>query len=307
MKDTRFSDSELNKISRFFNQVMTEIYGLARENLEATTLVPKYNGIDEWADTITYKVISEVGMAKYISDYAEDLPPISRLMELKSAMIKEFGNSYEYSIFELNKWLRAGVNLSRDEGDTARRKIDETVDGIILMGSEEARLPGFLNNPNVSFATIAKGAKDKTTWKDKTINEIVADVQVMIDTVRLNSKKTIKADTLGINHDAFVYVSTTQRDASSEQTILEYLLKVFKGQGISSIVEIAALDGIGVGGTNRAVLYKKDPSCVAYILPIPFRQEQPQAQSLAYKVPCYCRIGGTVVKNVNSIVYADGI
>lgn len=59
--------------------------------------------------------------------------------------------------------------------------------------------------------------------------------------------------------------------------------------------------------TGRAVAYKKAPSVLAYVLPEPFRQKEPQAHALHYKVPCYARIGGTVIKNLKGIVYADGV
>ena len=41
--------------------------------------------------------------------------------------------------------------------------------------------------------------------------------------------------------------------------------------------------------------------------PEPFRQKNPQEQALHYKVPCYARIGGTVIKNLKGVVYCDGV
>ena len=35
-----FQDSELNKLSRLFNQIINETYGLERESLDALSFIP---------------------------------------------------------------------------------------------------------------------------------------------------------------------------------------------------------------------------------------------------------------------------
>lgn len=85
-----FQDSELNKLSRLFNQIINETYGLERESLDALSFIPPQAGIGQWLRTWTYKVLSEMGVAKLISDYAEDLPPVSRALELKTNDIREY-------------------------------------------------------------------------------------------------------------------------------------------------------------------------------------------------------------------------
>lgn len=304
-----FKDTDLNKIQRLFNQISTEVYGLQRANLEATTFVPKQNGVNEWAGSFTYKKLSELGMAKLISDYAEDLPPVARGLELKTIDIRDIGCSYGYSEAELNQWLVNGIDLSRDEADTARRAIDEKVDEIILKGDSSISLEGLLNNSNVSTTTIeGNGATTSSTkWKDKTTAQIVKDVQAMITTISTGSKNTIKADSLLVPTSAFVHIATTQIGENCSDTILDYLKRVFASQGLKNIDECGTCDGIGTSSADRLVLYKRDPSCVAYVLPIPFRQKEAQACSLHYSVPCYARVGGTIIKNLKSITYGDGV
>ena len=158
-----FQDSELNKLSRLFNQIINETYGLERESLDALSFIPPQAGIGQWLRTWTYKVLSEMGVAKLISDYAEDLPPVSRALELKTNDIREYGVSYGYSEFELMQWLTAGIDLSRDEAETARRKIDEKVDEVLFVGDKDANTTGFLNNANVPMVIVPTGASARTT------------------------------------------------------------------------------------------------------------------------------------------------
>ena len=190
-----FQDSELNKLSRLFNQIINETYGLERESLDALSFIPPQAGIGQWLRTWTYKVLSEMGIAKLISDYAEDLPPVSRALELKTNEIREYGVSYGYSEFELMQWLTAGIDLSRDEAETARRKIDEKVDEVLFVGDKDANTTGFLNNANVPMVVVPTGAGGGTAIRGKTLLEIIATFQAMIDTVRNNTRRTVKADT----------------------------------------------------------------------------------------------------------------
>lgn len=303
-----FQDSELNKLSRLFNQIINETYGLERESLDALSFIPPQAGIGQWLRTWTYKVLSEMGIAKLISDYAEDLPPVSRALELKTNDIREYGVSYGYSEFELMQWLTAGIDLSRDEAETARRKIDEKVDEVLFVGDKDANTTGFLNNANVPMVVVPTGAGGGTAIRGKTLLEIIATFQAMIDTVRNNTRRTVKADTVLLPHDAFVYLSTTPKDETGgDLTILEYLKKVFASQGLVNWKECAKLDEAGEGGTTRAVIYKYSPSVLTRCIPIPFKQDEPQKKSLHYMVPCYARIGGVAFKNINAVAYADGL
>ena len=303
-----FKDHELNRISRLFNTIINETYGLDRENLDALSLIPAQTGVGMWLRSWSYKIVNEMGVAKLISDYRDDFPPISRGVEIKTNDIREWGLSYGYSEFELMQWLTAGIDLSRDEADTARRKIDEKVDEVLFVGDKEANTTGFLNNPNIPLVVVPTGTSGGTAIKGKSLTEIIATFQAMIDTVRTNTHRTVKADTVLLPHDAFVYLSTTPKDEKGgDITILEYLQKVFKGQGIVNWRECSKLDDAGVDGATRAVIYKYSPSVVTRCLPIPFKQDAPQKDSLYYKVPCYCRVGGVAFKNIHAVAYADGL
>ena len=303
----KFTDSQLNDIRRLFNQIATETYGLEREALKATAFIPRQSGVGEWAGSWTYKVLSEMGIAKFISDYAEELPPVSRAMELRTVTIRQIADSYGYSEAEVMQWLTAGIDLSRDDAETARRKIDEKVDEVLLVGDKSVGIEGLFNNSNVTKVTIEAGAKGTTDFKSKTLDEIVASVQAMIDGAYALNGGSVVLDTIILPHGAFSHIATASVSATGSTTILNHLKTVFLEQGITDWQESRKLDGIGDSSKDRAVLYKKAANVVSYVLPIPFRQKAPQECALHFKVPCYARIGGTVIKNPKAIVYADGV
>lgn len=303
-----FNAKQNAAILALFGVIANETYGLEREALHATEFVPMQSGVDEWVGSWGYKVVSEVGMAKFIADYADDLPPVGRFLTVKSVGIKTLAISYSYSEVELMQYLTAGVNVSRDDANSARHFIDKKVDEVILVGDAEQGVTGLFNNANVTAVSSPNNAGGTSTKiKDKTVDEVVATVQAMVDGAYAINKGTIVLDSIIFDHEAFSYIATTRVSANDGTTILEYLKKVFREEGIVNWAESRLLDDKGTGGTGRAVLYKKDASVLSYVLPIPFRQKEPQAHALHYKVPCYARVGGTVIKNLKGIIYCDGI
>lgn len=302
-----FSEKQNLSILRLFGQIAAETYGLEREALDATKFIPAQSGVSPWLTSWAYKVVSEVGMAKFIADYADDLPPVSRLMTLKSIGIKTIGDAYSYSEFELQQWLTAGIDVSRDDAETARRKIDEKVDEVLLTGDTDEGVTGLFNNENVTVVASEAGAAGTTPLKTKTVDEIVATIQSWIDAAYKMNKGTVILDTVILPHSAFSYLATKRVSDYDGTTILNYLKTLFAAQGIVNWYESRKLDGIGSDGGDRAVFYKKSASILAYVLPVPFRQKEAQQHSLHYMVPCYARIGGTVIKNLKGVIYADGI
>lgn len=300
-----FSEKQMASIIQLFGVIADETYGLEREALDATKFIPMQGGVAPWLSAWGFKQVSEVGMAKFIADYSDDLPPVSRLMSAKTIGIKTIADSYAYSEFELNQWLQAGIDVSRDDAETARRKIDEKVDSVLLFGDNEQNVTGFFNNENVTVIESEAGASGKTDFEHKTLKEIVATFRSMKDASKTLSKNTITFDTVILPSSVYSYLETTDVSDYNQTTILDSLKSKFPS--IKNWFQSDLLEGACANGVGRAVFYKLAPSIVSYVLPIPFKQKEPQAHSLHYAVPCYARIGGTVIKNLKGVLYVDGV
>lgn len=303
-----FTPTQLAAILAMFGTIAQETYGLERAALNATTFIPMQDGVKPWQSAWGYKVVSEVGMAAFIADYADDLPPIARFLTPKSVGIKTIGDSYAYSEFELQQWLATGVDVSRDDAETARRKIDEKVDDVILVGDASQDVTGLFNNENVTVVESEAGASGSTDFENKTYKEIVAQFRAVFAAQKnlyKDKKVATKFDSVILPDDAFGYIETTNVSDSIDKSILDSLKAKFPQ--IVNWYRSELLEDAGSNSTGRAVFYRKDKSVVSYVLPEPFRQKNPQEHALHYKVPCYARIGGTVIKNLKGIVYCDGV
>ena len=303
-----FSPTQKAAILAMFGVIANETYGLDRVALNATTFIPMQDGVQPWQSAWGYKVVSEVGMAAFIADYADDLPPVARFLTPKSVGIKTIGDSYAYSEFELQQWLATKVDLSRDDAETARRKIDEKVDDVLLMGDEGQGVTGLFNNENVTVVESSAGASGQTDFENKTYKEIVAQFRAVFAAQKnlfKDKKVATKIDSVILPDDAFGYLETTNVSDSIDKSILDSLKAKFPQ--IVNWYRSELLEDAGANSTGRAVFYRKAKNVLSYVLPEPFRQKNPQEQALHYKVPCYARIGGTVIKNLKGIVYCDGV
>lgn len=303
-----FNLTQKAAILAMFGVIANETYGLDRVALNATTFIPMQDGVQPWQSAWGYKVVSEVGMAAFIADYADDLPPVARFLTPKSVGIKTIGDSYAYSEFELQQWLATKVDLSRDDAETARRKIDEKVDDVLLMGDEGQGVTGLFNNENVTVVESSAGASGQTDFENKTYKEIVAQFRAVFAAQKnlfKDKKVATKIDSVILPDDAFGYLETTNVSDSIDTSILDSLKAKFPQ--IVNWYRSELLEDAGANGTGRAVFYRKAKNVLSAVVPEPFRQKNPQEQALHYKVPCYARIGGTVIKNLKGVVYCDGV
>lgn len=303
-----FSPTQKVAILAMFGVIANETYGLDRVALNATTFIPMQDGVQPWQSAWGYKVVSEVGMAAFIADYADDLPPVARFLTPKSVGIKTIADSYAYSEFELQQWLATKVDLSRDDAETARRKIDEKVDDVLLMGDEGQGVTGLFNNENVTVVESSAGTSGQTDFENKTYKEIVAQFRAVFAAQKnlfKDKKVATKIDSVILPDDAFGYLETTNVSDSIDTSILDSLKAKFPQ--IVNWYRSELLEDAGANGTGRAVFYRKAKNVLSYVLPEAFRQKNPQEQALHYKVPCYARIGGTVIKNLKGVVYCDGV
>ena len=196
-------------------------------------------------------------MAAFIADYADDLPPVARFLTPKSVGIKTIGDSYAYSEFELQQWLATKVDLSRDDAETARRKIDEKVDDVLLMGDEGQGVTGLFNNENVTVVESSAGTSGQTDFENKTYKEIVAQFRAVFAAQKnlfKNKKVATKIDSVILPDDAFGHLETTNVSDSIDKSILDSLKAKFPQ--IVNWYRSELLEDAGANGTGRAVFYR---------------------------------------------------
>lgn len=307
----RFDNLDTSE-SAFLNQQLQQVraksYDIKYPNLIARELIPVDNSVDNGSEVVTYYQYDQVGMAKIIRDYADDLPRADVQAKEFHAKVRSIAVAYGYSVQEIRAAMKAGNPLEQRKANAARKAVEQLVDDIAQLGDSKHGLLGFLNQPNTStYTPPADGTGASALWSAKSADLILRDMHGAVKAIVVGTKGVEAPDTMLIPLDQYELISTKRIGTTdgSDNTILAHFLRV--NPWIKSVVPWIALTGAGAGGTNRMVVYRKDPDALQLVMPQEFEQFPPQTKNLEITTPCHARISGVHVYYPLSICYADGI
>ena len=308
----RFDSAE--EASAFFarelDYIKTKTYDVLYPEFHALQLFPLSNEVNPGAESITYYSYDKAGMAQIIANYADDLPRVDVFGVPKTGFIKSIGDAFGYSIQDMRASRLAGKSLDTRRGESAKYFIDAALNRIAWAGDEEHGLQGILSTTNdvPLFTLPTNSGGTSTAWKDKTPEEVLADIKDMLAYVHTTTKGVERPDTLLLPTEAYAYIAWTPRE-HSDMSILSWI----KGNvsQIKDIIEVTELNGdTGITpypGQDIALLYTRNASKVTIEIPMPFMQHPVQPKNLAFEVQCEARTGGAIIYYPLSMMIIPGI
>lgn len=280
----------------------SKTYDVVKAPLKAFELIPVSTEAGAGAETIAYEQYDEVGVAKIIANYADDLPRADVKGKEFFARVKSVGNSYGYSLQEVRAARMAGKPLEQRKANAAARAQRETWNRIAFYGDAEAGLQGFLTNPNIPDGSVAQGAGagNPRAWSGKTPDEILKDMNEIANSIVDVTNGAERPDTLVLPIAQYTHIASTPRSSTSDTTILDFFLQ--NNPFITAVewaneLDSAQLAANGVSGFTGDVMvaYRRDPDVLTLEMPVMFEQLPVQEKGLEYTVPCHSRIGGVIV------------
>lgn len=286
--------------------VKTRSYDKKYAELKARTLIPVSSEAEPWADAIVYESYDQVGQAKMIAGYSDDLPRADVKGQEFINPVKSLGSSYGYNVMEIRKSRARGKNLEQRKANAAKRAILQEENRIAFLGDAKTNLKGFLNHPNVPTVTIPNDGTGTTiTWSTKTPAQILRDLHLLANTVMNNTLGVETADTILLPRTNYLIAASTPWSTSNDgRTILEIFLQ--QAVTVKNVDWLNELETAGVGPSKRMVAYRRDPEALTLEIPQDFEQFDPQPRNLEFVVPCHSRIGGVLFYYPMSAVYGDG-
>ncbi len=299
-------DNESIFFARELTFVKRRAYDRKYADIKARTLIPVSSEADPWADAIVYDSYDNVGMAKVINGYSDDIPSADVKGNETISPVRSLASSYRYSVMEIRKAQGTGKPLKEMKAAAAKRAILELENTLAFVGDTKNGLVGFLNHPNISSTTLpADGSGSSVLWANKTPAQQLRDLHVLANFIVGNTKGVEKPDTLLIALSAFNTVSSTPWSTANDgRTVLDLFLQ--QSQYIKNVDWLNELETAGAGGTRRMVAYRRDPEVLTLEIPQDFEQFDPQPRDLKFVVPCHERFGGVIVYYPLAIAYADG-
>lgn len=288
-----------------------EVYKVKYSSIRYRGLVPIDTSANPWAPSIVFYSSDSVGQAAWYNGKAQDVPNVAQTRSQFNTSIKMAALGYSWNAEEIAQASMLNINLNADKATDARRIAEEFVDGKALFGDAEVRMTGLFNNGDVTVVPCPTVAGN-TALTSKAPAEVLADVNGLLTGIYTGSSEVEMADTLLLPVAVWSYLATTPFNAYSETTLLGYIARnnvytAETGEPLT-IRGIRGLEAAGVGGTGRAVAYRRDPTVVKMHMPMPYRflpvwQKGP----LEYEVPGILRIGGVDVRRPGAFRYMDGV
>lgn len=301
--DLRFDAGE----TVFFARQLEFVYAQPREvlysPLKFRSFIPIDNSVPDWAETYTYVVYDKVGLAKILTSYrAKDIPEIGLTGKQVTGNVRAIGDKFSYDMQGIKRAQKTGMPLERTKEIACFQANETLMDQIAATGDATFGLGGFVNNANVPLVTPTYG-----TWQTgpNTPTEIVADLNKLVNSIVTATSEVHTPDTLLLSPALYGYIASTPWSGASDTTILQWFLR--NNPYIKNVDQWARLSLADAAGTGpRIVCYKRDPSCVAMVVPQESQRSAPQVDGLAIEVFVTGRVGGVKVEHPLSMAYMDG-
>lgn len=290
---------------RELEHVKSKTYDTKYKMLKSFSLLPISSDADPASAIITYQSYTKVGIAKIINDYANDAPRVDVYGEEKSVRVYRIGNSYGYDRDEIRRSRKAGKNLDQKRANAAKRASDEKVDGIAWSGDSNYNIPGFIDYPGITEYTVPNGAGGNSTWASKTPDEVVADMAGIVTSVIDSTNGVEIPDTMTMPIAQFEDISNRRMTDGDSKTILKFFLD--NNPHINKIDWLTELKGAGDGGSDRFMVYPKNPDSLTLEIPEIFNQLSPEKKGYGFEILTEQKTAGVIVYYPLSVAYGDGI
>lgn len=292
----------------FFDQELEHIkarsYDVLKRALKHREYLPVSFEAGPGAESISYTQYDQTGMAKLISNYAEDLPLANVKGRKYTHSVEGIGIGFKYSIQDVRASQMANKRLTDRQAKSAMRGNAELEEELACFGSS-GLFNGFLNHPNVSvIGAIDVGGGD-TEWiaDGKDADQINDDISLMISTIVDTTNEVEQPNTLLMPSEEYVHISN-KRIPNTAETYLSWLKKT--NVYLKNIGTWDKLKNANAGGNGaRLVMYDRDPEKLTLEIPQDFEMLPAQAEGLSFLVPTHSRFGGVIVYYPLSVLYMD--
>lgn len=308
----RLDANETAFLDRELVQIRTKVLKVEYPDLIGRTLIPMATDISSSTETYLYKVWDRAGRAKVGANDSDDAPRIDVTGKEYTGRIYPIIASYGWGLNEMREAMRTGTPLADMRVMAARAAIEDGIDGMLAVGhtgsAGETNLltRGLINNPFVADGVGAANSRVQAlgNWTAATsVATILGELNGLVSKVVTDSKTRFRPDTVVLPPSRYNVLAQKMVGVDNDTSILGSFLK--NNPYIKSIEQWFALEDAGVGGKDRAVVYRKDSLVLEGIVPLEFEQLPPQARNYEFVVPCLARSGGVKIYQPSAVIYGD--
>ena len=294
---------------RQLEHIKARSYDVQYAELQARMLFPVSNEGGPGVTSITYRTYDQVGAAKIIQAYADDLPRADVAGKETTIPVRSVGISYGYNLDEIQASQLTGAALDQRRANAAMRSIEQKVNDVAFFGDAASNLPGLFDHPNIPSGSVVNPGSG-TEWVNKTPDEILFDVNDLFADIFETTKMVERGNTLMLPPAQWSYISSTPRASNSDTTILMYLVQnspyLSNVNDIIPVNECSASDNPELSA-DAMVAYDRNPDKLQLEIPVELEMMPVQQKNLEFIVPGRNRLAGLNIYYPLSLAIATGI
>lgn len=312
-----FADAQQSALSFLVQQlsiIEPEVYRIKYPDVQYPALIPVDTSGNEWAKSITFFSMDQVGRAAWFHHTALDVPvaDISRAKFEQGIEMAAIG--YRYTLEELGQATSTmpPLNLTSERAAAANRAYQDFVDDVALRGDTQKGWEGLINSTGITAVfPPADGTGASPYFATKTPAQIMRDFNSILTSIFTTTLTVEMADTVLLPLDELITLSEIQMP-NINQTMLEWIqahnMYTFQTGQPLTIKGVRGLESAGDGGTGRMIAYRRDPQVLKLHIPMPHRFLPVwQRGPMTFDVPGIFRLGGVEIRRPASFRYLDHI
>ena len=305
--EMRFDANEKIFFERQLEHIEPKIYMIKKEQLYAREVFPVSFEGGPGIDRIYYYMMDKVGTANWIANGGTNAPRADIYMTEHVRNVGEFAASWGWTKQEFRRAQRANMSLSDARAMAAKRAMAEFENRAAFDGDAARGIQGFFDNPSIPRIALPNGAGGKSTFADKTADEMLEDLHLIANSPFNLTNGIERADTMLVSPSVYTRIAETRfKDAGAgARTVLEQFLAT--NPFIKSVMPIPKCKEQAPDGSDIIVAYRKDPEVLEMSIPMDLLIcEVREEGDFGYKVALEQSSAGVVVRYPLAIAFGLG-
>ncbi len=277
--------------------------------LNYAEFVPIDSSGNEWAKSVTFFSIDQIGVADWFHHMARDVPMADIDRQKYEVAIEMAGIGYQYTIEELQQAMMVpNLNLTAERAAAARRAYEEFCHNAAMYGDSRKNWKGLTN---YSLPAVVNVTSPWPGLAGTNPGNILRDVNSILTGIWQSSLTVEMANTLLLPLSVMGVLSMTQLP-NTTMNLLEWIKKnnVYSQEvgGELLVRGVRGLDTAGATGGGRAIAYDRNPDVLKMHRPMSHRfLDVYRDGALTYKIPGIFRLAGLEVRRPGAVRYIDNI
>lgn len=267
---------------------------------------------NEWARSVTFFSLDQVGQAQWFAAQATDVPLADVTREKHEVAIEMAAVGYRYNMEELAvAGMIPNFQLGPERAAAARRAYEEFCHNVVLYGDSRKNWAGLTNHPAPAVVNVTNTWRYQLSQSPPAIAAILNDINGVLTGVWQSSLGIEMCDTLLVPMSAMSLLASTQL-TNTTMNVLNWILanNIYTQQTGNRLLirAVRGLDTSGASGNGRIIAYRRDPEVLKLHRPMPHRfLEIWRTGPLVYDVPGIFRLGGLEIRRPPAVRYIDGV